>query len=126
MNTVLNLGKYLFAIPMLMFGVGHMTNASAMAGMVPIPGGVFWIYLTGAALIAAAVSIAIGKMDKLATALLGLMLIIFALSIHLPGMMGSEGMEQQAFMASMMKDLALGGAAWFYATNSAKDNAFLG
>ncbi len=126
MNTVLNLGKYLFAIPMLMFGVGHLTNANAMAGMVPIPGGVFWIYLTGAALIAAAVSIAIGKMDKLATALLGLMLIIFALSIHLPGMMGSEGMEQQAFMASMMKDLALGGAAWFYATNAAKDNAFLG
>ena len=126
MNTVLNLGKYLFAIPMLMFGIGHMTNANAMSGMVPIPGGVFWIYLTGAALIAAAVSIAIGKMDKLATALLGLMLIIFALSIHLPGMMGSEGMEQQAFMASMMKDLALGGAAWFYATNAAKDNAFLG
>lgn len=126
MNTVLNLGKYLFAIPMLMFGIGHLTNANAMAGMVPIPGGAFWIYLTGAALIAAAVSIAIGKMDKLATALLGLMLIIFALSIHLPGMMGSEGMEQQASMGNMMKDLALGGAAWFYATNVAKDSAVLG
>lgn len=126
MNTVLNLGKYLFAIPMLMFGIGHMGNANAMSGMVPIPGGAFWVYLTGAALIAAAVSIAIGKMDKLATALLGLMLIIFALSIHLPGMMGSEGMEQQAYMGNLMKDLSLGGAAWFYATNVAKDKAVIG
>ncbi len=40
---------------MLIFGVGHMTM-QCYGGMVAIPGGVFWIYLTGAALIAAAVS----------------------------------------------------------------------
>ena len=126
MNTVLNVGKYLYAIPLLVFGFAHLGNANAMAGMVPIPGGAFWVYLTGVALIAAAVSIAIGKMDKLATALLGLMLIIFALSIHLPGMMGSEGMAQQASMSNLLKDLALSGAAWFYAAHVAKDKAVIG
>lgn len=126
MNTVLNVGKYLYAIPLLVFGFLHLGNANAMAGMVPIPGGAFWVYLTGVALIAAAVSIAIGKMDKLATALLGLMLIIFALSIHLPGIMGSEGMAQQASMGNLLKDLALSGAAWFYAAHVAKDKAVIG
>lgn len=126
MNAVLNLGKYIYAIPMLVFGLGHLGNANAMAGMVPIPGGAIWVYLTGIGLIAAAVSIAIGKMDKLATALLGLMLIIFALSIHLPGMLGAEGMAAQSAMGNMMKDLALGGAAWAYAANMAKDNAVIG
>ena len=52
-NTILNIskiGKYLFAIPMVIFGLFHFLNASAMAGMVPIPGGEFWIYLTGLSL----------------------------------------------------------------------------
>ncbi|MEZ5042908.1 MAG: hypothetical protein R2828_23635 [Saprospiraceae bacterium] len=126
MNAVLKLGKYIYALPMLVFGLGHLGNANAMAGMVPIPGGAIWVYLTGIGLIAAAVSIAIGKMDKLATALLGLMLIIFALSIHLPGMLGAEGMAAQSAMGNMLKDLALGGAAWAYAANMAKDNAVIG
>lgn len=102
-------GKYMYAIPMIIFGVFHLTSAGDMAGMVPIPGGVFWVYLTGAALAAAGVAILIGKKAQLATQLLGLMLLIFALSIHLPGVMGGSQMS----MPSLLKDLALAGGAWF-------------
>ena len=108
--------RILFILPLVGFGFGHFMNANAMAGMVPsfIPGGVFWIYLTGAALLAAAISIMIKKKAALATLLLGVMLVIFALSMHLPGMMNaSDEAAGMASMAMMLKDLGLAGAAFF-------------
>jgi putative oxidoreductase len=39
----------------------HFANAQAMAGMVPLPGGLFFVYLTGVALILASVGILTGK-----------------------------------------------------------------
>ena len=57
MNALLNLGKYLFAVPFLIFGAFHFMSAEQMGGMVPIPGGAIWVYLTGIGMIAAAVSI---------------------------------------------------------------------
>ena len=44
--------RVVFAIPFLGFGIGHLMNASMMSGMVPIPGGILWIYVTGVALLA--------------------------------------------------------------------------
>lgn len=102
-------GKYMFAIPMILFGVFHFGGAEGMKGMVPIPGGVIWVYVTGVALVAAGVAIIIGKKARLAAQLLGLMLLIFALSIHLPGAIGGNDMS----MAAFLKDLALAGGAWF-------------
>ena len=69
MNAILNLGKWLFAVPFLVFGVFHFLGAKDMAGMVPF-GGEIMVYITGVALVAAAVSMFIGKYDKLATGLL--------------------------------------------------------
>ena len=123
MNAILGLGRYLYALPMAIFGLFHFMNANDMAGMVPLPGGVFWVYLTGAGLLAAAISILIGKWDKLGTALLGLMLIIFALSIHLKGVMDSSSEDA---MAMMLKDLALAGAAWMYSGSMSKDSSVIG
>ncbi len=111
------IGRILFAIPMLMFGVFHFGNADGMAGMVPIPGGVIWVYLTGIALIAASVSIIINKKMKLATMLLGIMLLIFVLSIHLPGLIGGN----ESSMPMLLKDLGLAGGAFFISGNSSDD-----
>lgn len=104
--------RYLFAIPFIVFGLMHFMAGGDMAGMVPsfIPGGVFWIYLTGLANLGAGVSIIIKKKDKLATLLLGIMLIIFVLTIHLPAVMGGDQMA----MSSILKDLALAGAAFTF------------
>ncbi len=104
-------GRILFALPFGIFGLFHFMNGSQMAGMVPIPGGVFWIYVTGAALLAASVAIIIEKKARLACVLLGVMLVIFALSIHLPGVISSGG-EDAASMSNLLKDLALAGGAW--------------
>ena len=111
------IGRILFAIPMLLFGVFHFGNADGMAGMVPIPGGVIWVYLTGLALIAAAVAIVINKKMKLATMLLGIMLLLFALTIHLPGVIGGS----ESSMPMLLKDLGLAGGALFMSGNSSDD-----
>ena len=112
------LARLLFGVPMVVFGLFHFMNAQGMAGMVPFPGGVFWVYLTGIALIAAGVAILIQKMGKIAALLLALMLVIFALTIHLPGAMGDGG---QASMTNLLKDLALAGGALGFA-KIAEDN----
>ncbi len=124
MDTLLKLGKYLFALPFAMFGIMHFTNAEAMAGMAPF-GGVIVVYLTGAALIAAVVSMLIGKMDKLASFLLGVFLILTALLVHAKGLSAEDEMQQAVSMTNMLKDLMLAGAAWLYAAYIAKDNAVL-
>lgn len=124
MNAIINLGKYIYAIPFAIFGLMHFANASSMAAMAPF-GGVAIVYFTGAALVAAAVSILIGKMDKLAAFLLGIMLISFVLGIHIPGVMSGDEAQMMTSMPNMLKDLSLAGAAWMYA-GIAKDDAVIG
>lgn len=103
--------RVLFAIPFFMFGVNHFIYANAMAGMVPayVPGGIFWIYFTGVALIAAAVSIVTKIQGKLAMYLLALLLLIFVVTLHVPGLSNPQ-MKMMSMMA-LLKDLGLMGGA---------------
>ena len=115
-NSILkagSMGKFLFALPMAIFGLFHFLNANAMAGMVPIPGGVFWIYLTGLALILSAISIIIKKYDDWSSFLLAILLLTFVFTIHLPGVL-SGGEMAQMFMTNLLKDLALAGGSLIY------------
>lgn len=114
------LGKILFCIPFLAFGIMHLMSGSQMAGMVPsyFPGGVAWIYITGLAQILAVVSILSGKQAKLACTLLAVMLLIFVLTVHLPGLSNADAMMKQMSMGSLLKDLGLAGAALMLAQNS--------
>lgn len=109
-----SVARYLYGLPFAVFGILHFMNAGAMGGMVPFPGGVFWVYLTGIAMLAASISIIIEKYTRLACILLGVMLIIFVLSIHLPTVIGGE---MQSGMTNLLKDLALAGGAWILAGN---------
>ena len=106
--------KFLFSIPFGIFGILHIMNADAMKELVPLPPDslkIFWIYLTGVALIAACISIIINKKAKLASLLLGIMLIVFVLTIYLPGVMSGDQMA----MGNLLKDTSLAGAAFTYA-----------
>ncbi len=111
METLKKAGRILFGIVFAIFGLFHFMNAGAMAGMVPIPGGVFWVYLTGAAFLAVCVSFLIEKKVRLAGILLGVLLLIFVLSIHLPAVIGGDQMA----MTNLLKDLALAAGAWYIA-----------
>lgn len=108
MDVLPRVGRFLYAVPIGVFGVLHFMNSEMMAGMVPIPGGVFWVYVTGIALLAAAVSILIGKHAVLATRLLGVLLLSFAITIHLMALLGGD----QAAMSQLLKDTSMAGGAF--------------
>ncbi len=114
-KTILTIARIAFAIPFVFFGVNHFIVGANMSGAVPsfIPGGVFWIYFTGLSLIAAAVSLVINIKAKLAMRLLALMLLIFMLTIHLPGVFTPETAMQSTM--GFLKDMALAASALLFA-----------
>jgi putative oxidoreductase len=118
MNSFIGLGKYLFALPMAVFGCLHFLHAEAMAGMAPF-GGIVIVYLVGACLILFAVSVFIGKYDKLAAVLLSVLMIIFILVIHRSSAMSGD-------MGGLLKDLSIAGGALMYAGSYAKDPSVIG
>jgi uncharacterized membrane protein len=109
MNLISTIGRFIFAIPLVIFGVFHFVNTRTLQNVVPsfIPGQTFWVYLTGAALIAAGISILIKRQVRLTSNLLALMLLVFALFVHLP--LALEG--DQLAASSLLKDIALAGGA---------------
>jgi uncharacterized membrane protein len=113
-STISKIGIILYACAMGVFGVSHFMNAAAMSQIVPdyLPGGgKIWVYITGAALILAAIAFLTGKNSRLAGLLLALMLIIFVLMLTLPGLMHADEASKGMFIANLLKDTALAGGA---------------
>jgi putative oxidoreductase len=128
MNAFLSLGRWLFALPFSIFGLLHFMSAEQMAKyVVPayMPAQEVWVYLSGAGLIAASVSMVIGKYDKLAATLLAGMLLLLVLMVHLPSAM-SGGIGAQIGTSNLLKDLSLAGGALMYAMHYAKDRSLMG
>lgn len=115
MKSLGYIGKLMYAGPMAIFGIFHFVNGEGMTGMVPsiLPAPIAFVYLTGVALILAAVAIVIGNRAKQATQLLGLMLALFAVIIHMDGFLNQD----PAASAMFLKDIALAGAAWFMSSH---------
>lgn len=124
MNAILNLGKYLFALPFAVFGAFHFMNLDGMATMAP--GGKIGVIVSGVGLIAAAVSMIIGKLDKLASVLLAVMLLLFVALIHAKGATSEDPVVAQNSIGGVLKDLMLAGAALMYAKTMARDNSVIG
>jgi len=84
-KTIL-LGRWLFAVSMIIFGIQHFMYLAFIATLIPawIPGHLFWVYLTGTGFIAAGVSILIGKYARLGSTLLGIMFLLWVLVLHGP------------------------------------------
>ena len=85
-----------------------------MAKMVPsfLPGGVVWVYITGAALLAAAISFLIDKQTRLAGLLLAVFLLLIVLTVHLPAVSNAPDEAARRFpMINLIKDTGLAAAA---------------
>jgi uncharacterized membrane protein YphA (DoxX/SURF4 family) len=122
LNHILNLGKWLFALPFGVYGLMHFALADFTASMIPsyLPAPYFWVYLTGAALLLFVASVVVGKFDKLASLLLALMLLLFILTIHIP----NAGRDEKAVIGIFRDTLTMGGAL-MYAKGFAKDDQFV-
>jgi uncharacterized membrane protein len=111
----------LLALVMAVLGIYHFIYPQNLFVFIPsfLPRGNFLIYLAGAAFILAAIAFITNRMVKLAAYLLAVLLIIFVLTIHLPGFLnaGDADMRTIEFL-NFLKDTAIAAFALHIAANS--------
>jgi len=114
-------GRTLFAVPLAVFGAEHLTAAGDIAQVIPawIPAHLFWTYLVGVALLAAALSITMKRLSGLAATLLGIMLFSFVLIIHIPRLAANPG--DRFAIAVVLRDLGFSGGALALASTQANE-----
>jgi|SRR5690349_20267188 uncharacterized membrane protein len=117
--TLSRIGTIFYALVIGFFGLNHFMNGTGMAKMVPsfLPGGVFWVYITGACMIAAAISFLINRLSRLAGLLLCLFLLLIVLTVHLPAVLHAPDEGARRFpMVNLIKDTGLAAAALLVAS----------
>jgi putative oxidoreductase len=122
-QSIYRAGVVLYALVIGFFGVNHFLNDTGFQRTIPsfIPYHIFWVYVTGLALIAAAISFLTGKYTKAAGLLLALYLLIIVFSIHLPAVIRSEGSPIVSIsLTNLVKDTGLAGAALMIAGRGSK------
>jgi len=113
--------RIMFALPFGAFGMSHLFHARIMVGMLPawLPGGEFWIYLTGICLILACVAFVTRiQGDKAAFGLMALLL-VFVFTLHIPAV--RRGTNPQMAIMNLLKDVSLMGGALTYAAIFSSD-----
>ncbi len=76
--------RFFFGVPLVVSGVMHFVGAETLDPLVPIPPARFWVYVTGVALFGAGVAIVAGRRVVLAAATAGVLMLLFAYTVHLP------------------------------------------
>jgi putative oxidoreductase len=125
MSNVLKIvGRVLLGLIIAVFGIFHLLNGAAMAGIVPkfMPIPVFWIYLTGAFHIFFAVMIIFKiKFSFWVALIMAALLVFYALAIHLVGLLGAASGAGMSDMINMLKDLGLAAGALYVASDLKKE-----
>lgn len=113
-HIISRIAIYLLSVVLFMFGIFHFLHPHDLLVFVPsfMPGGILWVYFTGAAFILVAISFLTNKLVKFAGYLLAVLLIVFILSIHIPNYLnaGDKDMKQMA-LVNLLKDTAILGFA---------------
>jgi uncharacterized membrane protein len=112
------LGPFFLAAFLILCGIEHFIYVEFVASLVPswIPGGVFWTYFTGVALIAGGVGIIVPRTSRLAGGLTGLMIFLWVFLVHIPrAMTDLRGSNE---MTAVFEALAISGVAFIVAVAS--------
>ncbi|HEX4006999.1 MAG TPA: hypothetical protein VHX60_12560 [Acidobacteriaceae bacterium] len=120
LDKFLCLGPVFFAAPLAVFAGEHFTIARDMAGMVPpwIPWHLFWVFFVGLCLVAAALSLAAGRVAGLAAALLGVMFSGFVALMDVPYGVVAHPHDRFAWIL-MLRELTFGLCAFAFASTLA-------
>lgn len=106
------IAQWVFAVPLFVVGTQHFMYAHFIAGLIPdqIPGHLFWAYFVGLAFFASAISIILRVLAVPASALLGLMFLLWVLILHLPRVVAAQHNGNE--WTSMFVALAMCGSSW--------------
>jgi len=115
LDKIMPFGRLFFTIPMAVFAAQHFASAKFVVLLVPswIPAHLFWVYLVGTALIAAALSIILKRQAQLAATLLGIMFFLFVVLLHIPNVVVNP--RDRFAWAVALRDLAFSGSAFAFA-----------
>ncbi len=110
--------RIVFGVSMVIFGWQHFMYAQFLVGIVQkwLPAHAFWIYFTGTAMMAAGAAIASGILTRVAGIWLGIMFVLFFLTLHLPRVLAA--IHNQDEITSMFVALAFGGISMILAASA--------
>jgi uncharacterized membrane protein len=109
------IGRILFGVACLEYGLSHFGYARFTASMIPsfMPARIVLAYITGAAHIAAGLGLIFFVLPRLAATLEAVMMSSFVLLVHIPGVLGAPEARVQWTMLAFATMLT--GAAWIIA-----------
>jgi hypothetical protein len=115
-------GDIIFAITIISFSIDHFLYANEAAGYVPswIPNHLFWMYFAGAALLGSGIAIILKIRTGLFSALLGIMIFIWFISLHIPRVIAAPSSDMAGEIASAFLALAYSGVAFVIAGTTKK------
>ena len=118
-EKIVALNRVCFAIPLGVFGALHLFAPNFILPLVPkvMPFPMVWVYAIGCALIAAALSIATGRVLRWSGFLFGLMMVLFVLILFVPGALRHPG--DRMGWTFVCRESSFGGAAWMLASTGA-------
>jgi putative oxidoreductase len=111
MKNLTIIGRIFYALPFAILGLNHFLFVNYYLGNYSsfIPLGPYTIMLTGVFMMMASISIIINKYIELSTLLLAILLFIFIVTIHIPGLFHPE--KFQVALIELLKDISLMGGS---------------
>jgi len=115
LEKVAALANLCFSIPLAVFGAEHFSAARGIMQIVPkfMPWPLFWTYLVGCALVAAALSIATNIQVRWSGLLFGIMMFSFVAMMDLPGALATP--RDRIAITLLLRELSFGGGGWILA-----------
>jgi len=112
MKALAWIGRIIFGLSFIGFGINHFRKVDSIAGYIPdyIPFAQVWVYITGVAFILSGISISLSFKSRISGILLAAMILLFIIILYLPSLMSSK-------MAIATYAAFIGGAL-FIAANS--------
>jgi uncharacterized membrane protein YphA (DoxX/SURF4 family) len=116
-ERILPIGRFFFAIMLIVFGVDHFLYTAFVATLVPawIPGHIFWTYFAGVALIAGGVGMLVRFTARLASLMVGIMIFLWFLILHIPRAIADPHSGLGGEWTSVFEALAFSGIAFMLA-----------
>jgi putative oxidoreductase len=123
MKKLTTIGRILFALPFLIFGVNHFLMMDYYMGMLTsfIPLGAYTIILTGILMIVTSISIMTKKFIIQSTIILASLLFLFIVTIHIPHLF--DGSDRTVTLIALLKDISLLGGSIMIAGMSIENKA---
>ena len=115
MNTVLLIGRILFAFVFVSSGLSHLAKVDAMAGYAKfkkVPAAKLSVLISGALLALGGISIMLGVYADLGALVISVLLIVMALKMH-DFWTQSDAQAKQTEMISFLKNISMAGGGLF-------------